>query len=253
MTSEQTEKLQTCVSAAARIASIGEASRKRHLDQLRDESDRILSLFEQQKFSGRLVDCHHTYNTEQSQLVQYALKFEFTNTGELPKSSHQLKSQCQTAGFDVKSIDYEASNQTYTIVFGVEGQAVPTRRSRRLREEEPLAAVYKNRVPDKVARLLDNDGLDHEMQAHLGVARGNAVRSLKIRKGERFSKQRSKPKPAIAKPIKHHKAGAADAEPSEKLSIFSFKYWFGGGGGGGDQKALVEAYKDEHKMFTYVE
>jgi len=242
MNTADMERLNATVAEAARVANANEATRVRHLEQLQEATNRAVKLLDAQGLDASLASAWHTYSTSRENQVVYSVELAATGSADVPKSPSQISQACTDGGVPAETVDYAAADQTYKIVFAVNGQAA-TRRSRRLRDEDPDFQIDDTAVPSKLARLLDNTDIGTTVKQRAGIVRSPAVRSLKIQPAKRFRETRAAPKKLIAKPGAHKK----ETSGAKSGGWFGFLGWFGRS----LDKDIADQYQDEHDMFAY--
>lgn len=244
MNSADKSKLDAAVSSAASVANFNEATHVRHVEQLIDETNRALTQFGKQELNAELKSAWHTYNTNASERVVYGLEFLCASTQDLPKSPAQIRDACSAAGLRVDEVDYNTATQKYRVELKLTGQAA-TRRSRRLRDEDPAFKLDESAVPAKIARQLGTSMVDPDIKEEAGIARTPAVKAIKISSKNRFSSRRRSPK----KVLKRRVGSGAAAKKSGLSTWFSYSGWFGGETS--EDKEVVSAYQDDQGLFAY--
>lgn len=243
MNADDNAKCKEAVSGAASVANFNSATHVRHTEQLVDETNRALKEFGKQDLECELQTVWHKFKTDDGERVVYGLEFVCASTQDLPKSPSQIREACEARGLRVKEVDYNLDTQKYRVVLQITGQTA-TRRSRRLRDENPDFQLDEAAVPVKIARKLGDSFLDDEVKEEAGIARVPASRAIKISSKNRFGHKRRSPKKTLKRRTAH------GAGTPAKPSWFSFSYWFGGGETSED-KEVIDVYKDDQGLFAY--
>jgi len=243
MNADDIAKCKEAVSAAASVANFNSATHVRHTEQLVDEINRALKELGKQDLDSTFQAVWHKFKTDDGERIVYGLEFSCESTQDLPKSPSQIREACGSRGLRVTEVDYSVETQKYRVVLQITGQTA-TRRSRRLRDENPDFKLDEAAVPAKIARKLGDSFLDDELKEEAGIARAPASRAIKISSKSRFGHKRRSPKKTLKRRT------ARDSSAPSKRSWFSFSYWFGGGETSEDNE-VIDVYKDDQSLFAY--
>ena len=244
MNENELSLVKAAVSEAAKVSNANESTREKHEEDILATVNHAVDVLEGMDFQCIVETVSFQYSTTSPDLVKYPVVLRCQNLAELPKSPNQIVQACVRARIATGSVNYHPDEECYRVQIFVQGRKA-TLRARHLRDEDPKFQTEEAVLPTALQERVTRSQLSVELKEATGLVRSPPVKNMKIRATHRFSRVRTKPKPAIAK--KRAEAGAG--AKSGLLSWLSLSYWLGGSEDD-DGRVVAEAYKDDQQLFT---